>query len=85
MRRLFVWGALIAVVVVSTVAVLNSSAAPVIPVPSPIIKVHTESGGVVRDRVIPLGGVPVPLDVDERLLGGPAVPRRRRLRRPDRG
>ncbi len=74
MRRLFVWGALIAVVVVSTVAVLNSSAAPVIPVPSPIIKVHTESGGVVRDRVIPLGGVPVPLDVDERLLGGLLFP-----------
>ena len=43
---------------------LVSSAAPTVPAPDPIVMVHTESGGVVRDTPVPIGGVPVPIDVD---------------------
>jgi hypothetical protein len=32
--------------------------------------VHTESGGVVRDTPVPIGGVPVPIDVDNGSLLG---------------
>jgi hypothetical protein len=49
---------------------IRANAGPVIPVPNPLVKVRTQSGPVVRERVIPLGGAPVPLDVDERKLLG---------------
>jgi hypothetical protein len=49
---------------------LVSSAAPTLPVPNPIVMVHTESGGVVRDTPVPIGGVPIPIDVDNGSLLG---------------
>ncbi|MGH2951070.1 MAG: hypothetical protein ACRDKX_03400, partial [Solirubrobacterales bacterium] len=66
--------ALIVVLLLGALFALSANAAPVIPVPNPLVKVRTESGNVVRERVIPLGGVPVPIDVDERLVLGLLFP-----------
>jgi hypothetical protein len=52
----------------------RAASGPVIPVPNPLVKVHTQSYDVVRDRVIPIGGVPVPIDVDEHKLLGLLYP-----------
>ena len=51
-----------------------STAATAIPVPSPIVMVHTESGSVTRDIPVPVGGVPVPIDVDNGTLLGLLCP-----------
>ena len=44
--------------------VLQASAAPTIPLPNPIVMVTTTSGDVVRHTPVPIGGAPVPIDVD---------------------
>jgi hypothetical protein len=60
--------ALLAGAAVALVAVLTAGAATVIPVPEPLVQVTTRSGNVTKTHLIPIGGVPVPIDVD-----GPAV------------
>ena len=51
-------------------AVLQAQAAPAIPIPNPIVLVHTESNGVVRNVPVAIGGAAVPIDVDQgKLLG----------------
>lgn len=44
--------------------VIQATAAPTIPVPNPIVMVTTTSGDVVRHTPVPIGGAPVPIDVD---------------------
>ncbi len=51
-------------------SIIEAERAVTIPIPVPLVKVRTESGGIVRERLIPIGGVPVALDVDERKLLG---------------
>ena len=49
---------------------MNARGATPIPVPNPIAIVHTKSGNVERTVAVPLGGVAVPIDVDNgQLLG----------------
>ncbi len=57
-----------------TAFVPHTSALPTVPVPDPIVIVHTESGGVVRDTPVPIGGVPIPIDVDNGSLLGVLSP-----------
>jgi hypothetical protein len=52
------------------VYVLGARGAPVIPVPNPLVTVQTTSGTVHHTYVIPVGGAPLPIDVnDDTLLG----------------
>ncbi len=62
---------LVALVAIGGVtSIVDAERAVTIPLPVPLVKVRTQSGDVVRERLIPIGGVPVPLDVDEKKLLG---------------
>lgn len=61
-KRVVAMAALVAV----TVWVAVSSGAPVVPVPDPIVVVTTKSGAMTKTTQVPVGGVPVPIDVDGR-------------------
>lgn len=49
-------------------------ASTVVPVPNPVVWVTTESGGVTKKTPVPIGGVPVPIDVDSKALLGVLTP-----------
>ncbi|MEJ7784818.1 MAG: hypothetical protein WKF96_08445 [Solirubrobacteraceae bacterium] len=54
--------------VATLIAVLTAGAATPIPVPDPLVEVTTRSGNVTKTHLVPIGGAPIPIDVD-----GPAV------------
>ncbi len=62
-------GALGAAAVVLAFA-LNGQAAVTVPVPNPIVVVTTTSGTVTKTTLVPIGGAPIPIDVDGRKLLG---------------
>ena len=52
---------------------MSSTASP-IPVPNPLVKVVTQSGGVTRTTYVPISGAPVPIDVDNGKVLGMLAP-----------
>jgi hypothetical protein len=62
--------ALLGAVLFSIVA----NAAPTVPVPEPLVTVTTDSGSVHRVLPVPIGGVPIPIDVDNGTLLGLLCP-----------
>ncbi|HEY1274806.1 MAG TPA: hypothetical protein VGF25_07840 [Thermoleophilaceae bacterium] len=65
---------LLAALAAGTIFALSADAATVVPVPASVVKVHTVSGTVVRDREITLGAGPVAIDVDGRTEAGEQLP-----------
>ena len=67
-------GAFAAVLVAGAIHALTAGAAIPIPVPDAIVVVTTKSGNVTKTHLVPIGGAPIPIDVDGPTLLGVLEP-----------
>ena len=73
-RRWLPAGSFAAIVAAGAIYALTAGAAIPIPVPDAIVVVTTKSGTVTKTHLVPIGGAPIPIDVDGPTLLGVLEP-----------